>query len=268
LSKNIKNISGRIGITGGTGVLGSILTKKLKKNYTVINFDHDIQNISKVKKWVKKNNFDAIFHLASIASVKICNENPLKACSVNVIGTKNLLESIAEIKKKPWLFYASTSHVYKEKKKPLSETDDISPKTLYGYTKWMGEKLTANYCPDYNIPYCAGRIFSFYSDSQSKDYLFPSIKKKLRESLNKKSIFVINAYCVIDIQKAENVVNIILKLFKKKAEGIVNIATGKGIEIKSFIKKISKKKVMIKTNTKKKTYSIADIKKLKSVIAK
>ena len=55
MSKNIKNISGRIGITGGTGVLGSILTKKLKKNYTVINFDHDIQNISKVKKWVKKN---------------------------------------------------------------------------------------------------------------------------------------------------------------------------------------------------------------------
>ena len=74
----------------------------------------------------------------------MCNENPLKACSTNIIGTKNLLESISGLKKNHG-FYASTSHVYKEKK-PLSETDDISPKTLYGYTKWMGEKLTANYC--------------------------------------------------------------------------------------------------------------------------
>ena len=269
MSKNINNITSRIGITGGTGVLGSILNKELKKkNYRVANFKYDIQNILEVKKWVKKNNFDVIFHLASIASVRLCNENPLKACSVNVIGTKNLLESIAGLKKKPWLFYASTSHVYKEKKKPLSETDDISPKTLYGYTKWMGEKLTSHYCSDNNIPYCAGRIFSFYSDSQSNDYLFPSIKKKLKESSNKKSVYVINAYCEIDIQKAEDVVNIILKLFKKKAEGIVNIATGKGIEIKSFVKKLSKKKIIIKTNTKKKNFSIADVKKLKSIIAK
>ena len=54
---------------------------------------------------------------------------------------------------------------------------------------------------------------------------------------------MINAYCVIDIQKAEDVVNIIYKLFKKKAEGIVNIGSGKGIEIKSFVKKFSKKKL-------------------------
>ena len=93
-------------------------------------------------------------------------------------------------------------------------------------------------------------------------------KRFIKESVNKNSIFVINAYCVIDIQKAEDVVNIIYKLFKKKAEGIVNIASGKGIEIKSFVKKFSKKKIMIKTNTRKKTFSIANIKKLKSIMKK
>ena len=41
----------------------------------------------------------------------------------------------------------------------------------------MGEKLTAHYCLDNNIPYCAGRIFSFYSNSQSNDYLYPAVKK-------------------------------------------------------------------------------------------
>ena len=129
MSKNINNITSRIGITGGTGVLGSILNKELKKkNYRVTNFKHDIQNILEVKKWVKKNNFDVIFHLASIASVRLCNENPLKACSVNVIGTKNLLESITGLKKKPWLFYASTSHVYKEKKSHYLKLTIFHPK--------------------------------------------------------------------------------------------------------------------------------------------
>ncbi len=258
----------KIGITGGTGVLGSILNRKLKKKYKVLNFNKDIRNISNVKRWTMKNNFDVIFHLASIASVKLCNENPLKACSVNIIGTKNLLESIIGVKKKPWVFYASTSHVYRQKSKPLSENDDISPKSLYGYTKWMGEKLTEHYCSKNNIPYCAGRIFSFYSSAQSKDYLFPSIKKKLKESSNKNFIYVVNAHSVLDIQKAEDTVKIILKLFSKRAKGIFNIGTGKGIEIKNFVKKFSRKKILIKTNTKKKTYSIADIKKLKSIIKK
>ena len=171
--KNIKNVSGKIGVTGGTGVLVNFM-QEVKKNYTVVKFNHDIQNVLKVKEWVK-NNFDAIFHLASIASVKLCNENPLKACSTNIIGTKNLLESIS-VKEKTMAFLCINFSCI-QKKKPLSETDDISPKTLYGYTKWMGEKLTANYCSDNNIPYCAGRIFSFYSNSQSKDYLFLNKKK-------------------------------------------------------------------------------------------
>ncbi len=269
MSNKLSNKSIRIGITGGTGVLGSILNKKLRRrNYKVINFNNDIRNVIKVKQWVSTNKFDAIFHLASIASVRICNENPLKACSVNIIGTKNLLESIINLKKKPWFFYASTSHVYRDKKKPHKETDDISPKTLYGYTKWMGEKLTQNYCDNNNVPYCAGRIFSFYSNSQSKDYLYPAIKKKLKEIPNKKNIYVINAHSVIDIQKADDTIEIILKLYKRKTLGIINIATGKGIEIKNFVKKFSKRRITIKTNTYKKTYSVADTKKLNSVIRK
>ena len=93
MSKNINNITGRIGITGGTGVLGSILNKELKKkNYRVTNFKYDIQNILEVKKWVKKNNFDVIFHLASIASVRLCNENPLKMLTLyQKIKKKNYL---------------------------------------------------------------------------------------------------------------------------------------------------------------------------------
>jgi nucleoside-diphosphate-sugar epimerase len=256
-----------IGITGSTGVLGSTLLRKLKKkNYKVVCFRSDIRKIAKVRSWVKKNNFDAIFHLASMVPVNLCNKNPLDACFINIGGTKNILKSISKLKKKPWFFYASTSHVYKLKKKPLYENDIISPRTFYGYTKWLGEKLLENQTLNNGLRYCIGRIFSFYSSSQSKDFLYPSIKNKIKQMSNKNHIYVINAYNVIDIQKADSVINIILSLFKNKAEGVFNIGTGKGTQIKNFAKKLTKKKIIVKTNSKKKNVVVANIKKLNSII--
>ena len=52
-SKNIK-----IGITGSTGVLGSILTKKLRqKKYNISVFQSDICDFLKVRDWIKNHNF-------------------------------------------------------------------------------------------------------------------------------------------------------------------------------------------------------------------
>ena len=253
----------KIGITGSTGVLGQHLLKKLKqKKYRTVTFDHDIQEMSKVKKWVKKNNFDAIFHLAAIVPVLECNDNPLKTCSINIGGIVNIFEGIKGLKKKPWFFYASTSHVYKMKKKLLGETDKISPKTFYGFTKWMGEQVLENFSKSHNLTYCCGRIFSFYDKLQSKDFLFPSIKDKISKLKNENALKITNAYNVIDIQKAENVAKIIVKLFEKKAIGIVNIGTGKGISVKNFATKLTKKKIIINTNKHNKTCYVANIKKL------
>jgi UDP-glucose 4-epimerase/GDP-4-dehydro-6-deoxy-D-mannose reductase len=257
----------KIGITGSTGVLGKHLLKKLKqKKYRTVTFDHDIQEESKVKKWVKKNSFDAIFHLAAIVPVLECNDNPLKTCSINIGGIINILEATTELKKKPWFFYASTSHVYKMKKTHLSETDKIFPKTFYGFTKWMGEQVLENFSKRHNLTYCCGRIFSFYDELQSKDFLFPSIKNKISKLKNKNTVKIINAYNVIDIQKAENVAKIIVKLFEKKAKGIVNIGTGKGISVKNFAKRLTKKKITIDTKKHDKTYYVANIKKLNLII--
>lgn len=263
LNKKIK-----IGITGSTGVLGSILTKKfkIKKKYNINIFQSDICNSSKVRKWITSNNFDAIFHLASLVPVRLCDSNPLKACSINIGGTHNLLNSMKTLNKKPWFFYASTSHVYKINKKPLAETDKILPRTFYGYTKWIAEKLLENFDLNYKLNFCVGRIFSFYSKKQSKNFLYPSILEKLKRTKNKNNIFIYNANNILDIQTAQNVVNIIIRLFEKRALGTFNIGTGKGIKISNFIKKISKKKIKITTNTKKKQIVVADIKKLNSVI--
>jgi len=256
----------KIGITGGRGVIGKILIKKLKKNnFKIINFNSDIRNSIEINKWIKKNNFDIVFHLAALVSVKKCEEKPLKACEINIGGTIKILDAIANQKKKPFFFFTSTSHVYKAKNKPLLETDTIYPRSFYGYTKWLCEKIIEDYSIKHNISFCCVRIFSFYHYLQSKEFLYPSIKIKIKSAKQKK-IFIANANNIIDIQNAEAVAKIIFKIFKKKTTGIINIGSGKGITIKKFVMSLTKKKLHIFTDTKKITKVVANVKKLNSII--
>jgi UDP-glucose 4-epimerase len=153
------------------------------------------------------------------------------------LGTINLLNELSKLKKKKiWLFYASTSHVYKSKNSPINEKDNIQPISLYGHTKWMAEKICQDVALKNNIDLCCGRIFSFYHYKQNESYLFPSARKKIKK-LKGNSIFVDNSNNIRDFLKAEDVIKIIYKLFEKKFKGTINIASGKGISIKNFIKK-------------------------------
>jgi len=91
----------KIGITGGTGLLGKLLVKELKKKkigYSL--FKKDIVNKKSVINWVSKNNnIEYIFHFAAYSTANNSNQNKLKAFKINVKGTENLLKAI-KLKKK------------------------------------------------------------------------------------------------------------------------------------------------------------------------
>ena len=77
------------GITGHSGILGKSIQKKL--SFRFIKFNGDITNIKDVEKWISKNNFDYMIHLAAIVPTAIAEKNYLKSKKVNYIGTKNLV---------------------------------------------------------------------------------------------------------------------------------------------------------------------------------
>ena len=68
------------------------------------------------------------------------------------------------------------------------------------------------------IDLCCGRIFSFYHYKQDESYLFSSVRKKINQSKDG-NIYVENANNIRDFLKAEDVVKIIYKLFRKKWTG-------------------------------------------------
>ena len=119
-----------IGLTGSTGSLGKVVLKnfRLKKINT---FKDDITNRKKVFNWIKKNDFDAIIHLAAIVPIKTVNKNRTKAKNVNFYGTKNIVDACVKSNIN-WFFFSSTSHVYNSSKKKITENFPTKPISFYG----------------------------------------------------------------------------------------------------------------------------------------
>ena len=256
----------KIGITGGSGLLGKLLAKELKrKKISYSLFTGNIINKKHINNWLSKNNnIEYIFHFAAYTRAEKSRINKKKAFITNVIGTNNLLNIINLKKNKISLFFSSTSHVYKYSKKPIKENSSLKPSSYYGKTKLLAEQKIKKNKKKY-LKYCIARIFSIYHKNQKNHFLYPSIKKKLKK--NKSKIISINgANNVRDFTNAEKVVKIIFKIFKKKLYGVYNVGSGKGMTIKNFIKKnIDKKKIIF--DNKKPNILIANINKLQRKIS-
>ena len=118
---NYKNIL----VTGGLGILGVSLVKKLSKYkfYNIYILDRS-KNINKIKvlelqkilklkiikgnfndyktvhRVIKNKNIGVIFHLGAITQVIDAYKSPLETFNSNILGTINILESIRNLQKK------------------------------------------------------------------------------------------------------------------------------------------------------------------------
>ncbi len=252
----------KIGITGGRGVLGTILVKKMKSwNYEYDSFKGDISKIDDIREWVNSNNFDSIIHLAAIVPASVVKDSLVRAFEVNAVGTRNLAEVLKEKSKNIWLFYASTSHVYKSSDKPISEKGTIEPVSEYGLTKYSGELLARKIYENL----CIGRIFSMYHKTQKPPFLYPNIIKRLKTEDLDKEFELYGGESYRDFLNAEEVADIILELMNKNACGIYNIASGNGIKVKDFVQSITDKKIKIKSLGEP-DYLVANINKLEKLL--
>jgi len=254
----------KCGITGHTGNLGSALIKT-NKNIKFFKFNGDITNKNLVRKWISSNDFEYIIHLAAIVPTKKVLKKYKLAKKVNYVGTKNIIDSLIQSKKRiSWFFFASTSHVYSFSKNKIKETNKIKPISKYGKTKLFAENYIRNKLTKNNVKFCIGRIFSIY-DNKNNDFIISNLKKKMSHKKNK--IFLSNLNHFRDFVTTKYIAKVIVFLMKKKINGLINIGSGK----KSHLKKIAiemaskyKKKLEIIDNINP-TSMVSDISKLKRV---
>jgi nucleoside-diphosphate-sugar epimerase len=257
-----------IGMTGSTGVLGRLLCKYLKAHnieYKV--YDNDILDKNSLLDWLGSG-LDSIFHLAAVVPTAKVEKNKTHAFKVNVLGVLNLMDGLLSLGIKPWIFLASSSHVYKPINSKIKENSDTDPHNFYGFTKLQAENMGMFFSKMYGFDVCIGRIFSFYHEFQDGDYLYPSIQKRLKDEDLNNPFYLKGADNIRDISYAEDLISIMIKLEETKYSGIVNIGSGKGTSIRDFVKSIAQRDLSIinAEEGQKPNSLVADISKLNQIL--
>lgn len=145
-------------ITGGTGFLGVHLTRfLLKKGYKVTLFDlapldaldligkvdvinGDIRKKAQVEKAVWGHDF--VVHAAAALPIQV-SKNAI--FSVNIEGTKNVLDASLKNKIKRLVFISSTAVYGVPRHLPETENSPLDPIGHYGISKVEGERLCLEY---------------------------------------------------------------------------------------------------------------------------
>jgi FlaA1/EpsC-like NDP-sugar epimerase len=155
IAKDINNK--KILVSGGGGSIGSnlilnLIKFKIKRIFVVDNNEYsifklreklpvaiidkidfkilDINDVSSLKKYIKKIKPNLIFHTAAIKHVGFLEKNPVEGVRTNVFGTKNLLEAAVKYKVKKFIH--------------ISTDKAADPKNILGITKFFSELVCAN----------------------------------------------------------------------------------------------------------------------------
>ncbi len=229
-----------IALTGGTGVLGVRIQEYFKDTDFII-YKGDIRDEKEVKKFCRDSaTCDAFFHFAALVPKQAVDSDFTEAFDINVRGTLNVLEGLRQLGEyAPWLFYASTSHVYSSSPLPMKEDGNLEPFTMYGITKLQAEQLCQAYAREFELKICIGRLFSFSDTLQPNLYFIPAMIQKIKNSEKNAIVEISGVNGERDFLTTQQISQSIELLCIKKFEGIVNIGTGIGNNLFTVVEKIA-----------------------------
>ncbi len=152
----------RILITGSKGQLGLEITSQLNARDNTQLFltdidELDISDIDAVIAAVRRIKPDVIINCAAYTAVDDCETKTDTAYKYNAIGPRNL--AIASLETRAKLVHISTDYVFSGKGiidntgsiRPYNEFDRPDPQTVYGKSKYEGERFVQNITPCHYI---------------------------------------------------------------------------------------------------------------------
>jgi dTDP-4-dehydrorhamnose reductase len=152
----------KILITGASGMLGSNICFAFNNDFNVtgVYFSHvprihdiKIVNIDLRNKIICQNIIglldpNIVIHCAAITDLDMCETNHKLAYDVNMVGTKNIINSISD---DCHFIYISTDNVYNSGKAFNQETMKKTPTNVYGLSKLKAEQMVEKYIKNYTI---------------------------------------------------------------------------------------------------------------------
>ena len=166
-------------ITGFSGFLGSWLTRALvlrgadvtgldiitrRKPSVLTKYDlssidiikADVADYAAVYRAIRSKKFEYIFHLAAESQVGNCTREPLRALSVNIAGTWNVLEAARQANHRGALkgiIVASSDKAYGTRKNlPYREVHPLAGEHPYDVSKSCADLIAQAYVKTYSLP--------------------------------------------------------------------------------------------------------------------
>ena len=250
MSKNIINENTSVLVTGGSGLVGSHVLRKLvdenEFDFTVL-----VRNEQQAKIWntfgiktvigdLEKQNFSlpssitTIIHIAAIAGDWVDRK---KAHTVNVVGTEHLLKEAEKIGCKKFI-YVSTIGVYgHEKYVDATEGKKLKASSTYERTKLQADKFIQKYAktaPN-GMELIIIRPSSMYGEGDR--YIIPAYSRYLK---NGKMVLIGGGKSLYPIMHAEDTASVLVQLIDGHYSNgnklaIYNLCDGSRISQKEFI---------------------------------
>lgn len=220
---------------------------KIKKNKKDIHIHkNDLSNVDSLKKLLKKISPDYIFHLATYENYR--EESKInQMIKTNIIGTNNLLMASLNIPYKCFINTGSSTE-YGPKKKPIKETDMLTPNSSYAATKASATHISGVFAINNNKPIITFRLFSVYGPGEMRHRFIPTA---ILSILTGQKLSITKGVIRRDFIYIDDVIDAYLATteIKKIAPGeIYNIGTGiqhSNEEVVKILEKITKKKMGI-----------------------
>lgn len=182
----------KILVTGGCGFIGKALVKQLLLSGNEVDvidnlyIGKEATNVEgatflggdiRAMENIPNKNYDLIYHLAAYSRVLSSYEHNDLTFSVNVMGTKNVLDYALRNNCK--VIFVSSSSIH----------HSISP---YASSKSMGEELCNFYRTGYDVPITIVRLYNVYGPGELVDSHMAAVIGKWRKQLKNNKPITIN----------------------------------------------------------------------------
>ncbi len=142
-----------IAIIAKNGMLGQDVVKYCElNNIEQVAFDRTELDITKLNDLNKLDDYDidVIINCSAYTNVDLAESEIKQASAVNYCGVDNLAQYAS--KRNIKLVHVSTDYVFDGNSNvPYNTTDECTPQTVYGLTKYQGEQAIINTLEDYLI---------------------------------------------------------------------------------------------------------------------